>query len=252
MPKMSIRTTFRLSSTLLDVDMEDIYDEDLEFDPSFKFKSADTETELFEDYNEVIEFDEERNEVVFFSFYSFDFKLNAFRGSKSALEELYDLVNVVNSGSATFTISNKIYTSEKTELCHTAMTMGTYEVSEPYEELLNLYRLFVDNGGFYPEDRLKLAKDLKTNSHTLSLLAMDKNFEIRLAVAGHPNTSEETLQMISEELDREDWFSEEYINEESPDWSLKLEPDYIYNDFSQWRQYAEDCNQQIKEVISER
>jgi hypothetical protein len=252
MPKMNIRTTFRLSASLFNIDMEDIFDEELEFDPTFKFNSGGQETELFEDYSEVIEVDEESDEVVFFSFYSFDFKLNAFRGSKTASEELANLANSVVAGCATLTISDQIYSSDKTELCHTALTMDSYEVGEDFEELLGEYREFVDKNGLYPEDRLKLAQDLKTDSHTLSLLAMDKNFEIRMAVAIHSNTSEETLEMISDELDREDWVSEEYINEECPDWGLKLEPDYIYNDFSQWRQYAEDCNDEIREAISER
>ena len=252
MPKMNIRTTFRLASTLFDIDMEDIYDEELEFDPTFKYKSIEKATELFEDYSEVIEFDEENDEVVFFSFYSFDFKLNAFRGSSASLEELNDIVVSVMSGHATLTILDKEHISEKTELCHTAMTMDSYDVSEGYEDLLNKYRHFVDSGGFFPEDRLEFARDPKTDSNTLSLLAMDKNFEIRMAVAQHPNTSVETLHMLSEELDRQDWFSEEYINEECPDWGLKLDPDYLYNDFSQWRQYAEDCNDEIKQVIKAR
>ena len=252
MPKMNIRTTFRLSASLFDIDMEDIFDEELEFDPTFKFSSGSQETELFEDYSEVIEVDEESDEVVFFSFYSFDFKLNAFRGSKSAIDELSNLVKTVATGCATLTISDQIYTSDKTELCHTASTMDSYEVGEGFEDLLSEYIEFVDKNGLYPEDRLKLAQDLNTDSHILSLLAMDKNFEIRMAVAKHANTSEDTLEMISDELDREDWVSEEYINEECPDWSLKLEPDYIYNDFNQWRQYAEDCNEEFREAISER
>jgi hypothetical protein len=252
MPKMNIRATFRLSANHFDVDLEDIFGEELEFDPTFNFEFKGKEIELYEDDNEVIEVDEENEEVVFFSFFIYDFNLESPRGSSLAQKELDGLLGSVGNGGATLTISEQTFNSEKIELCHTTMKMDSYDVSEDFEGILDEYRTFVESNGLYPEDRLKLALDMLTESKTLSMLAMDKNFEVRMAVAKHPNTSEETLEMISDELDREDWFPEEYVNDESPDWALKLEPDYIYNDLNQWRQYVEDCNEEIKEAISER
>ncbi len=252
MPKINIRATFRLSTNHFDVDPEDIFDEELEFDPTFNFEINGKEIELYENDNEVIEVDEENEEVVFFSFFIYDFNLESPRGSALAQKELDRLLSSVGDGHATLTISEQTFKSEKVELCHTTMEMDSYDVSEDFEGILDEYRKFVESKGLYPEDRLKIALDTQAESKTLSMLAMDKNFEIRMAVAIHPNTSGETIKMIREDLDRQDWFPEEYINQECPDWYLKLEPDYIHDDFSQWSQYVNDFNEEIKRAISNR
>jgi hypothetical protein len=252
MPLINVRATFRLSTTHFDLDPEDIFDEELEFDPTFNFELEGKEIELYEDNNEAIEVNEESDEVVFFSFFSFDFNLKSPRGSSLAKIELDELVNSVGSGSATLTISEQTFRSEKIELCHTSLTMDSYEVGEDFQEILDQYRTFVESNGLYPEDRLKLAQDVLTDTKTLAMLAMDKNFDIRMAVAKHPKTSAETLEMIADDLDREDWFPEEYINQECPDWYLKLGPEYNYDDFGQWLYYVQDLNEEIKNAISER
>lgn len=248
MPEVAIRATFMIPAELIDQDPDDVIEESLDYDASFEFNGL----QIDDEENYVVDFDEDSEEFRLFSYFTHPIEISEPRGSKAALAKLAELLEQIQAGKATLFIEDQEIESSAIHLIHTGMKMDHFEVAEPYSKQLAQYRKFVDENLLYPEDRLRMAVDASTSPEILALLALDKDFYIRYAVAKNKNTPAATLEMIADNLDREDWLPEEYINEESPSWSLKLDPDYIYDDFNQWFEYVNDINDEIRDVIAKR
>lgn len=104
---------------------------------------------------------------------------------------------------------------------------GCLEESNPYTPLIRMFIEWVVQNEVSIAKRHDLAKK-STDQGILAMLAFDKSHkkfpgDIRYLVSKNPNTSEETLEMIANNEDREGWTWEDWLDYENDDWSDEVD-----------------------------
>lgn len=123
------------------------------------------------------------------------------------------------------------------------------DVDEDFHEEISGFIEFVCSNSLNVDDRLALANLSETSPKILSLLAFDKahaqNYgDIRLAVAGNISTPKATLNMLSDNADREGWLDyNDWLDYENDDWSDQVDGEFI-SDFNS------DLRDEIRDAVT--